>query len=349
MQSNISISGDVTPILVPVRPQQQQSITDARYEALMKRVEELAAARVNDEETITRLQRQHREMAEELEKVKESRRDAYSEFRRRREAEATPEMFAPVFAPVASDAGFMSGEHGLFTQSAAPSSTHGASARTTPETERVSPPSRRVVVESVAPSPVLQHPQPVPAAVDESLRLATALEDARRENAALRAQVSALLHASTPANQTPPKSPTSSAGLIEELEALLAEAEREVARLRGGATILGPSNMPGLYRRLEMDRVDALGVAELGNMVKNILLFLGTAYSALPQRIMAIAERDAADDRYAHFANDIHRVLYGGLQMSAEAALPAELACLGEMVGRVEKLARAAARRTAQK
>ncbi|KAK9241073.1 hypothetical protein V1525DRAFT_335357 [Lipomyces kononenkoae] len=72
---------------------------------------------------------------------------------------------------------------------------------------------------------------------------------------------------------------SSSTEVIEELEKLLGEAEKEVAMLKGNAKVLGPSDMPDsrratafkhdrLYYKLQMDHVDTLGVAELGNLIK---------------------------------------------------------------------------------
>ncbi|KAK9322865.1 hypothetical protein V1517DRAFT_321935 [Lipomyces orientalis] len=146
--------------------------------------------------------------------------------------------------------------------------------------------------------------------------------------------------------------------VIEELEKLLAEAEKEIAILKGNAKILGPSAMPDarrvtafkhdkLYYRLQMDQVDSLGVSELGNLIKNVLLQFSTPLSKLPERVMLLNSHLQSEERYMHFANDIHAALYGGNQMHpGPAGSQEELQCLGEMVGRVEKLARAAERRS---
>ncbi|KAK9248061.1 hypothetical protein V1506DRAFT_530631 [Lipomyces tetrasporus] len=148
------------------------------------------------------------------------------------------------------------------------------------------------------------------------------------------------------------------AEVIEELEKLLGEAEKEIAILKGNAKILGPSAMPDarrvtafthdkLYYRLQMDQVDSLGVSELGNLIKNVLLQFSTPLSKLPERVMLLNSHLQSEERYMHFANDIHAALYGGNQMHpGPAGSQEELQCLGEMVGRVEKLARAAERRS---
>ncbi|KAK9366441.1 hypothetical protein V1509DRAFT_629921 [Lipomyces kononenkoae] len=151
---------------------------------------------------------------------------------------------------------------------------------------------------------------------------------------------------------------SSATEVIEELEKLLGEAEKEVANLKGNAKVLGPNDMPDsrratafkrdrLYYRLQMDHVDKLGVSELGNLIKNILLQLSTPLSTLPERVMTLNTHIQSEERYMHFANDIHAALYEGLQMDpGPIGSQEELQCLGEMVGRVEKLARAAERRS---
>ncbi|KAK9496204.1 hypothetical protein V1508DRAFT_407964 [Lipomyces doorenjongii] len=150
----------------------------------------------------------------------------------------------------------------------------------------------------------------------------------------------------------------SSTEVIEELERLLGEAEKEVAKLKGNAKILGPSAMPDarrvtalkhdkLYYKLQMDHVDSLGVSELGNLIKNILLQLSTPLSKLPERVMTLNAHIQSEERYMHFANDVHAALYRRVQMHpGPIGSQAELQCLGEMVGRVEKLARDAERRS---
>ncbi|KAK9388992.1 hypothetical protein V1515DRAFT_596742 [Lipomyces mesembrius] len=87
-------------------------------------------------------------------------------------------------------------------------------------------------------------------------------------------------HASTPHSHYPKLyERASSTEVIEELERLLGEAEKEVAKLKGNAKVLGPSAMPDarrvtalkhdkLYYRLQMDHVDSLGISELGNLIK---------------------------------------------------------------------------------
>ncbi|KAK9483476.1 hypothetical protein V1527DRAFT_521317 [Lipomyces starkeyi] len=150
----------------------------------------------------------------------------------------------------------------------------------------------------------------------------------------------------------------SSTEVIEELERLLGEADKEVAKLKGNAKVLGPSDMPDarrvttlkhdkLYYRLQMDHVDSLGISELGNLIKNILLQLSTPLSKLPERVMTLNAHIQSEERYMHFANDIHAAMYRGIQMRpGPIGSQEELQCLGEMVGRVEKLARAAERRS---
>ncbi|KAK9460808.1 uncharacterized protein V1516DRAFT_677707 [Lipomyces oligophaga] len=67
--------------------------------------------------------------------------------------------------------------------------------------------------------------------------------------------------------------------IIDELEKLLAEADESIKHLRGNADIMGPGTMKDsqdfripaenkIYHRLEMYRIDDLGVSELGNIVK---------------------------------------------------------------------------------
>ncbi|KAK7206893.1 hypothetical protein BZA70DRAFT_275279 [Myxozyma melibiosi] len=147
-----------------------------------------------------------------------------------------------------------------------------------------------------------------------------------------------------------------------ELEKLVAEYGREIAKLKGRASVMGPADMPDarsytafksdkLYYRLQMDKVDELGVSELGNIVKNILLQLNIPFSELQTCIMSLPVHFENEDRYMHFANDVHRALYYGSQIDPDGTLPLgegslhEMECLGEMLARIEKLARAAERR----
>ncbi|KAK9468513.1 septation initiation-domain-containing protein [Lipomyces arxii] len=151
-----------------------------------------------------------------------------------------------------------------------------------------------------------------------------------------------------------------SSEIIDELEKLLAEAEQEVAKLKGNAPVLGPSAMPDvgrfkisrqaqLYYKLEMDKVDELGVSELGNLIKNILLQLEIPFSRLPEQVASLNSHLQSEDAYMHFANDVHMALYDDQMNLGPVGSADELYCLGEMVGRVQKLVRASERRHARR
>ncbi|KAK9455524.1 hypothetical protein V1511DRAFT_497991 [Dipodascopsis uninucleata] len=139
---------------------------------------------------------------------------------------------------------------------------------------------------------------------------------------------------------------------IADLEQQLSELRNEILRLKGNSKAMGPNMMPDahrispfneekLYFKLEMDRVDLLGVTDLGNLVKNILLQLSTPLSNLPDRIMSLRDHLIGEERYMHFANDVHSALYNGTQMDISTLnSPDEDRCLAEMLGRIDLLAR---------
>ncbi|KAK9377384.1 uncharacterized protein V1513DRAFT_436227 [Lipomyces chichibuensis] len=106
----------------------------------------------------------------------------------------------------------------------------------------------------------------------------------------------------------------SSAEIIEELERLLAEADKEVAKLKGNAKVLGPSAMPDarrvtalkhnkLYYKLQMDHVDSLGVSELGNLIKvceftciDVLVMLNFLSEHFASALDAIVQTSGTDN-----------------------------------------------------
>ncbi|KAK9480915.1 hypothetical protein V1514DRAFT_275074, partial [Lipomyces japonicus] len=101
-----------------------------------------------------------------------------------------------------------------------------------------------------------------------------------------------------------------------------------------------------IYYKLQMDYIDMLGTSELGNFLKNIVLQFDTPFSSLTFTVQSMADQLAINHRYRQFAIQVHAALYRGAVMDSGPALSdTELTCLGEMVGRVEKLCRAADRR----
>lgn len=143
---------------------------------------------------------------------------------------------------------------------------------------------------------------------------------------------------------------------IEELKVTLESTQREleaakkfIYKLKGSGKSIGPASMPDaqnqngsnhskLYKRLEMNDVDGLGNTQLQNLVKNILLVLGTPLSQLPDKLRVITEVLRQEHVYLQFANDLHYSLYSK-EMDLQDPYGRDASvCLSDMISLIQQL-----------
>lgn len=138
-------------------------------------------------------------------------------------------------------------------------------------------------------------------------------------------------------------------GKLESTEKELQAAKKYITKLRGASKPIGPEAMPDahkngipesrkLYKKLGMNSVDDLGIIDLQNLVKNILLVLGTPLPQLPHKLKSITSVLKQEDLYVQFANEMHYSLYSKQIDLQDPFSKDASACLSNMVALVRQL-----------
>ncbi|KAG5439461.1 hypothetical protein PCANB_002035 [Pneumocystis canis] len=139
------------------------------------------------------------------------------------------------------------------------------------------------------------------------------------------------------------------------------KAEQEIARLKSNALNIShehhtkpitPQDMPDahkslsktekIYYRLQLHKIDKLCSNEASNLLKNILVQLNIPFDSLPETIMSIRCQLQQSLRLREFAEEVHLSLYEGEPMDPKLV---SKKCLGDMITKVDQLARSSRRR----
>ncbi|KTW29733.1 hypothetical protein T552_00940 [Pneumocystis carinii B80] len=148
---------------------------------------------------------------------------------------------------------------------------------------------------------------------------------------------------------------------IYNLKMQLEKAEQEIERLRSiipdvshehHTRPITPQNMPDahkpiskaekIYYSLQLYKIDKLCSNETSNLLKNILIQLNIPFDSLPETITSIRYQLQQSSRLREFAEEVHLSLYEGEPMDPKLA---SKKCLGDMITKVDQLARSSRRR----
>ncbi|KAG5513725.1 hypothetical protein PMAC_000763 [Pneumocystis sp. 'macacae'] len=97
-----------------------------------------------------------------------------------------------------------------------------------------------------------------------------------------------------------------------------------------------------IYYRLQLHKIDKLCSNETSNLLKNILVQLNIPFDLLPETITSIRYQLQQSLRLREFAEEVHLSLYEGEPMDPKLA---SKKCLGDMITKVDQLARSSRRR----
>ncbi|EMR10284.1 hypothetical protein PNEG_01547 [Pneumocystis murina B123] len=165
-----------------------------------------------------------------------------------------------------------------------------------------------------------------------------------------------------PVTQTPrTDNETLSNEKIYDLKMQLEKAEQEIERLRSiipnvshehHTRPITPQNMPDahkpiskaekIYYSLQLYKIDKLCSNETSNLLKNILIQLNIPFDSLPETITSIRYQLQQSLRLREFAEEVHLSLYEGEPMDPKLV---SKKCLGDMITKVDQLARSSRRR----
>lgn len=137
---------------------------------------------------------------------------------------------------------------------------------------------------------------------------------------------------------------------INRLVKLLDEKSKKIRTLKGTGLPITQDVMPDakktkipehrkLYNRLEMTKVDKMGLIDAQNTIKNVMLQIGAPLSDLESRLKGMIEVVKGGDLYVKFANDIHVSLYHEeMNLVRDPFGEDQKRCLQTMVTSVQKL-----------
>ncbi|CCJ28440.1 unnamed protein product, partial [Pneumocystis jirovecii] len=148
---------------------------------------------------------------------------------------------------------------------------------------------------------------------------------------------------------------------IYNLKIQLEKAKQEIERLKSNipdashehhTKPITPQDMPDahkslskaekIYYRLQLHKIDKLCSNETSNLLKNILVQLNIPFDLLPETITSIRYQLQQGLRLREFAEEVHLSLYEGEPMDPKLA---SKKCLGDMITKVDQLARSSRRR----